>query len=162
MVFSISDSLGSASIVWISPNRRRGEPRQAQRRRGPPGQRHGRLQCRAGDREGDDLDGGDDGAGRHHPVRGNGGDGDGFVDRVDRIDPFDIDHRETRRGGAQAGAAGKRVVDGEALPANRRGEPGGGLVLADIARLEPGHDDFPVPRAADRRDVVRSQKMGPS
>ncbi len=55
----------------------------------------------------------------------------------------------------QVGAAGERALDMDTRPRHGLGDLGRGLVLRDVARLEPRHDDVLDPGRFQRRNLRR-------
>ena len=94
----------------------------------------GFLRCR----EGDDLDRRHHLFGFHHFEGGNGGDGHGLVGGVDPIEGFAVDHGNATGVCVQIHPSGEGGADGDVFCARRGADSPGGLVLADIAGLEPG------------------------
>ena len=111
----------------------------------------------AADREGDDLDG------RHHLpgldqlVGRQGRHRHRLVGPVEPVEPAGVDDGEAPRLREQVDAAGERPTQAQVLPARRPGHRGGGLVLAHVARLEPGHDDALQARRLDRPRILGGQ-----
>ena len=64
-----------------------------------------------------------------------------------------LDHQHAGRFREQIGAAGEGAVDMHALPRHGLGDLGRGLVLRDVARLEPRHHDLLDAGRLQRRDL---------
>ncbi len=69
-----------------------------------------------------------------------------------------IDDRDTGRVGNEIGATGERPLGAHPL-ARQRGDDGRcGIVLVDVAGIEPGHHDFRNTSSRERGDVIRGQR----
>ena len=132
-VFSITLGASPGRMVETTPDPLDPIGRDPQRAAG--GGRHGRIAQARLDPERNDLDGRDHLALDHRLESGERREGDGLVDAVDAVDRGAVDHQHAGTGGKQVGAAGEGAVDVNALARNRLRDAGGGLVLADVARL---------------------------
>ena len=109
-------------------------------------------------REGDDLDGRHELLGVHRLEGGHRGDGDGFVDPVDRVEGGAVDHRDAAHIGVEIGAPGEGGGLGDVVAGGGGGDALGGRVLADVAFLEARRDDFGDAGRLQGRDVVGAQQ----
>ena len=75
--------------------------------------------------------------------------------RLSAVDRLLVDHQHAGLVGEQVGAAGEGAIDMHPLPRHRLGDLGRGLVLGDVARLEPRHHDVLDAGRLQRRDLRR-------
>ena len=71
-----------------------------------------------------------------------------LVDQVEPVEPVAVEHQEAARLGVQIGASGKGRRRRDIRAGDDGGDAVGGLVLAQIARIEPRRDDIGHPRRA--------------
>ena len=159
------DGAGLVEDAFLQPRQPRLDQRDPARREGgDPQQRpaFGREGGGARDRllrhrERDDLDRRDHLARLDDREGRQGAERHGLVDEVEPVEPVAVEDQEAARLGEQIGAAGEGRRRLDIGAGDGGGDPVGRLVLAQIARIEPGRDDIGHPRRDQRLDIGRAQ-----
>src|SRR6185312_14833559 len=73
---------------------------------------------------------------------------------VQAVNGIAVEHENAGAIREQIAAAGESAVEADTVAAERGGDIGGGLILGDVARLEPRHHDLLDARGLKRSDLL--------
>ncbi len=125
--------------------------------RRPGGQIAPRVDDGAADRERDDLHRGHHVAGGDGHERGERGEGDRLVERVQPVDPLAIHDAHAGGLGVEVAAPGRRGGRVDMLAGDGVRDPRGGRVLAEVAVIEQRGDDARVTSGGERGQIIRAE-----